>query len=102
MSLVVGTAVRFSEIERLVSAQLALLPQCEADGRRVTFLHLDDGYYIEDRVQNDPFLRGPDIRMFSGGLDADAALMRAEFPAARMLCSRGQSTVWSIGPGSEE
>jgi hypothetical protein len=101
-SLVIGTAVRFSEIERLVSAQLDLVPQCQAEGRRVTFLSLDDGYYIEDLIQNDPFLRSPDIRMLSGGPHADAVLMRAEFPAARKVCSRGQSTVWSIGPGSDE
>jgi hypothetical protein len=98
LSLVVGTAVRFSEIEALVSAQLELVPQCETEARSVTFLHLDDGYYIEDLVQNDPFLRDPDIRMLSSGPHADAALMRAEFPGARLMCSRGQSTVWDVGP----
>ena len=98
LSLVIGTAVRFSEIEGLVSSHLALMPHCEAEGRRVTFLNLDDGYYIEDLIQNDPFLRDPDIRMLGRGPLADAALVQTEFPGARMLCRQGQSSVWSVSP----
>lgn len=94
LGLAVMTTVQGAQIERFVSRHLAQLPAREGAGPRVVFIEPAAGYYSEDLVQNDPFLREPVIIFVSRGREQDEGMMRERFPSYELLSSDARGSVW--------
>jgi hypothetical protein len=54
------------------------------------------GYYIQDLIQNDPFLRDSDLTLRSLGRKKDLTMMRKKFPKAEMIETSQLYKVWEI------
>jgi hypothetical protein len=94
LSLVALTGLRALQVEAFVRGHLAQLPSAVRGEARVLIVDPSKGYYAEDLVQNDPFLRNPVPIFASRGPEADEAMMRRHFPQLRPLPSRGSGTAW--------
>lgn len=67
--------LRMHHTAEFIDRHLAQLPaRVIAEGKQIIFIDPTCGYYIQDLFQNDPFLRGDDLRFVSLGADRDAAL----------------------------
>jgi len=77
-----------------MSAHLAQLPSTDAGQARVVIVGRALGYYAQDLVQNDPFLRDPVIRMASRGRALDHAMIAQYFPDLVLLHKDLRGEVW--------
>ena len=93
LSLIIGVSHRAVQIHQYIADDLAEVPQFHGAGRQVIFIN-PGGFYATDLVQNDPWLRG-NIRLLSRGLDADADLMRAQFPQMKRVYDDPHGSVWA-------
>ena len=84
------------QIESFMDEQLARRPPSEKDRRQIVFVVADYQYYMQDFVQNDPFLRAPVIFMLSRGRAADEKLLRERFPSARLTHDAKSGHVWRV------
>ncbi len=83
-------------VDEIVGGQLALLPPPAADAaRRLTLIYPFVPYSI-DLVQNDPFLRGNEIRMLGTAREADDRFVQAYFPGAQEETSGAIVRVWKL------
>jgi hypothetical protein len=82
------------QMERFVRGHLEQLPATARGAARVVIIDTSYGFYSEDLVQNDPFLRDAVLRLASRGREADEAMMRQRFPHLRRLASDERGTVW--------
>ncbi len=96
LSLSAGTALRFEQVHRFIDRHLAQVATAEEDGHQVRFVYLESGYYVEDLIQNDPFLRGPVWTLISHGTRRDTEMIRRVVPGARLAVDRGYSTAWIV------
>ncbi len=96
LSLVLATPFRWAQIEWFMSEQLSRRPPFEKGVRQIVFVTQDFGYYTQDLVQNDPFLRAPVIFMLSRGREADEKLLRSRFPGARLAHEARYGHVWRL------
>lgn len=94
LSLVLATALRWGQIHAFVEDHLSRRPPFEEGVRQVVFVTLDWDYYTQDFIQNDPFLRAPVIFLLSRGRAADEALLRKQFPGARLVTEAPYGHVW--------
>jgi len=98
LSLVLLTPFRATQVERFIARHLEQLPTAQAAGApRIVFINPQYGYYSWDLVQNDPFLRGPELRMLSRLPAQDRALMAQRFPQYRLLTEDARGSLW-VGP----
>lgn len=100
LSLVLSTALRFSQVEGFIARHLAQRPSMEADQHQVCFLYIAGGYYAQDLVQNDPFLRDPNLVLVSFGRERDEELIRRLFPSPELVYDDGENTVWQVEPAA--
>lgn len=98
LTLLLGTALRASQIHSFISAQMAQVPAYAGDERRVVIIDPTVSYYAADLVQNDPYLQGTVIRMITRGSSQDAQMMRAYFPGMRRVYADKYGSVWSTAP----
>lgn len=97
LSLVFATALRFFQIDLFVDEQLSLRPPYENGVRQLVFITPDFEYYLQDFVQNDPFLREPVIFMTSHGLRRDYTdVIQRRFPGARLTYVGANGSVWRL------
>ncbi len=102
--LLANNALRAYQIEGFLGAHLAQRPaladpRIAADkARSICFLDIKTGFYRQDLVQNDPFLREPLMTMASFGREADRALVQELAPEATLVFDDGVNTVWQV-PG---
>ena len=86
----------FWQVHGFIQQHLAQLPTTDHGQPRVIIVSPFSGYYVQDLVQNDPFLREPVILMISRGRAADAAMMSRSFPALRRLSTTYRGSVWGL------
>lgn len=98
LSLVFATGLRAIQIDRFVTAHLALRPPLVADARQVVLVTYDWWNYAQDLVQNDPFLRDSVWYMQSFGEARNADFMRARFPGAQRVFRDSRGEVWRLPP----
>jgi hypothetical protein len=101
LTLVFGVGLRAVQMQAFMAADLAQMPHYTGHEQRVVFLDNTDTFYGADLVQNDPWLRGNEIRMFSHGTAADALLMRQQYPLLHEVYADRYGTVWSTAPNKE-
>jgi hypothetical protein len=92
-SLLLMVPYYLGQVHTFNQAHRAQVPEHGSDAR-VVILNPYSGYYVEDLVQNDPFLRNTPILMVSKGRKNDAAMMAHNFPELVALSRRHNGTVW--------
>jgi hypothetical protein len=82
------------QVHSFIGSHLAQIPQAERGQPRVVIFDPESGYYSQDLVQNDPFLRGPTIRLFTHGRQEDVAMLKEHFPDLVLLSKSPRGSVW--------
>jgi hypothetical protein len=93
-----GVGLRAWQIGGYVSEHLRQLPVYSGHEPRVVIVDPANSFYGHDLVQNDPWLRGPEVRMITHGKQADTALMSANFPHWQPVTRNEFGSVWVRDP----
>jgi hypothetical protein len=97
LTLVFGIGLQAWQMQRFMAADLNQLPHDASTGPQVVILDVNPnyGFYVGDLVQNDPFLRGPVIRMMSQGRAEDRQMMAQFYPNMQLMSANHFGWVWS-------
>jgi hypothetical protein len=100
LTLVFGIGFRAYQLQGFLVRDVNQVPQYKGTERRVVILDTRVSFYGADLVQNDPWLRGNETRMYSHGAAADEQMMTRYYPALREVYKDRYGTVWSpvLGP----
>jgi hypothetical protein len=95
LTLVFGVGFRAWQMEDFMARDLGQVPQYTGSERRVVILDARHSFYGGDLVQNDPWLRLDEIRMYSHGAAADDRMMAQYYPELHRVYADRYGTVWS-------
>jgi len=95
LTLVLGIGLRAKQINEFIADDLSQLPTYSSTSKRIVFVDASHAFYGADLVQNDPFLRGPEIRMLSRGDTRNAEMMRRYFPGYHRAFADLHGEVWT-------
>jgi hypothetical protein len=95
LTLGAGVGLRARQIHDFIGDQLEQVPLYAGSGPHLIIIDPRFGYYAADLVQNDPWLRGNEIRMITRGRDEDADMMRRYFPQLHRVSADNAGTVWA-------
>lgn len=90
------------QVNAFIRAHVAQLPAAEHGIPKVVIVNPYGAYYSQDLVQNDPFLRGPVVRMVTRGRAEDARMMARHYPDLVLLKSAYRGTVWGYADGDTD
>jgi hypothetical protein len=90
-----GVGFRAWQIQDFLARDISQVPQYTGTERRVVILDGRFSFYGADLVQNDPWLRGDEIRMYSHGASADQRIMAQYYPELHRVYSDRYGAVWS-------
>jgi hypothetical protein len=105
LTLIFGVGFRAWQLQNFMARDLSQLPQYKGTERRVVILDGRFSFYGADLVQNDPWLRGNEIRMYSHGAAADQQIMTRYYPELHRVYVDRYGAVWSqtsAQPGSSD
>jgi hypothetical protein len=97
LSLIFGVGFRAWQIQGFIADDLNQLPHYQGAERRIVLIDTRSSFYGADLVQNDPWLRGNEIRMISHGSVEDAKMMAQYYPTWRKVYADRFGEVWSGG-----
>jgi hypothetical protein len=100
LTLIFGIGFRAWQLQDFVARDLSQVPQYRGTERRVVILDGRSSFYGADLVQNDPWLRGNEIRMYSHGATADRRMMAHYYPELHSVYADRYGTVWSQASAS--
>jgi hypothetical protein len=95
LTLMFGIGWRAWQIQGFMANDLRQVPHYKGTERQVVIINGAFSFYGADLVQNDPWLRGNVIRMYSHGAAADAKMMAEYCPSLRLVYADRYGTVWS-------
>jgi hypothetical protein len=95
LTLVFGVGFRAWQLQDFMARDLNQVPQYRGTERRVVILDSRSSFYGADLVQNDPWLRGNEIRMYSHGWAADQQMMAQYYPEVHRVYADRYGAVWS-------
>jgi hypothetical protein len=95
LTLVLGVGFRAWQLQEFMASDIAQLPQYKGAERRIVIINHRFSFYGADLVQNDPWLRGNEIRMYSHGSAADEQIMARYYPELHRVYADRYGTVWS-------
>ncbi len=95
LSLLGATALRAFQIHDFIVRHQSQVPAYSGIEHRVVILDTRTTFYGRDLVQNDPWLRENTITLITHGPQADADMMRANFPRMREVYADRFGSVWS-------
>jgi hypothetical protein len=98
LTLVFGVGFRAYQIQDFIARDVSQVPRYQGTERRVVILDGRFSFYGADLVQNDPWLRENEIRMYSHGAAADGQLMARYYPELHRVYADRYGTVWSQAP----
>lgn len=102
LSLVAAVGLRLAQVDAFIGQHLAQVPPLtrSADRTRpeVVFMDIRKGFYVQDMVHNDPFLRAPRILLVYRGPAEAEALMTAHFPGYRRETTGAWGEHWLKPP----
>jgi hypothetical protein len=102
LSLVLANGLRLVQVESFIARQLAqvppLLQPVAPGGREIVFIHIGTGFYTQDMVQNDPFLRAPRMVMVYDGAQRTAEFMARNFPGYAKRAAGDWGELWHAQP----
>jgi len=82
------------QVHSFIQSHVGQLPMSDHGQPRVVLISPYMGYYSQDLVQNDPFLRAPVIRMITHGRADDEKMMATHFPDMVLLSRGYRGSVW--------
>jgi hypothetical protein len=98
LSLALANAQRLIQIDTFIGRHLAQVPPLllppAAGARELVFVDPGAGAYVEDMVQNDPFLRSPRIVMTAEGKESPAELVQRRFPGYERAAQGRWGELW--------
>ncbi len=95
LTLVFGVGFRAWQIRNFVAREVSQVPQYKGAERQVVIIDGRFSFYGGDLVQNDPWLRGHEIRMYSHGGAADQHMMAHYYPGLHKVYADRYGTVWT-------
>jgi hypothetical protein len=95
LTLVFGVGFRAWQLEDFMARDISQVPQYTGTERRIVILEGRHSFYGGDLVQNDPWLRLHEIRMYSHGAEADERMMAQYYPELHRVYADRYGTVWS-------
>jgi hypothetical protein len=95
LSLVFGVSFRGCQIKQFVASNLNQLPQYHGEEKRIVIVDARNSFYGADLVQNDPWLRGNEVRMYSRGSVANEQMMADFYPQFHRVYEDWHGSVWS-------
>ena len=95
-SLAVLVPLQMRNVQAFIGAMLAQVPTVPADRQSIVFLYPNEGFYVADLIQNDPFLRNRSLRMAGRGPEADAKFLQESGLRATLVSSTPKGQVWVI------
>lgn len=95
-ALLILLPLRAYQTHQFMSAHLAQIPSAESGEPIVAIVDISLGYYAQDLVQNDPFLRRGPLMMISHGRTKDDEMMAALYPELKALKRGYRGIVWGI------
>jgi hypothetical protein len=95
LTLIFGVGFRAWQMQGFMADDLNQLPHYQGTERRIVLIDTRSSSYGADLVQNDPWLRGNEIRMFSHGRTEDAKMMAQYYPTWRKVYADRFGEVWS-------
>jgi hypothetical protein len=95
LTLVFGVGFRAWQMQSFMADDVAQLPHYRGTERHIVFIDNTLSFYGGDLVQNDPWLRGNEIRMFSHGVAEDMRMMAQNYPTWHKVYGNRFGTVWS-------
>lgn len=102
LSLVLANGLRLTQVEAYMNRHLDQVPPLARavapERREIVFIDVATGYYTQDLVQNDPFLRSPRATMVYGNRDSAAALMARRFPEYAKTAAGKWGELWTRKP----
>lgn len=98
LTLVIGVGFRAWQVHGFMSSDLKQVPQYAGTEHRIVMIDSTFSFYGADLVQNDPWLRDNEIRMFSHGAEADTQMMQQNFPRVHRVYADRYGSVWSTAP----
>jgi hypothetical protein len=100
LTLVFGVGFRAWQMQDFMARDVHQVPQYKGTESRVVILDGRFSFYGADLVQNDPWLRGNEIRMYSHGVAADEQMMGHYYPELHRVYADRYGTVWSQASAS--
>ena len=100
LTLVFGVGFRAWQVEDFMARDISQVPQYTGTEKRIVILDGRHSFYGGDLVQNDPWLRLSEIRMYSHGAAADERMMAQYYPELHRVYADRYGTVWSRASGS--
>ena len=94
-TLVFGVGFRAWQMEDFMARDVSQVPQYTGTERRIVIVEGRHSFYGGDLVQNDPWLRLNEIRMYSHGAAADERMMAQYYPELHRVYADRYGTVWS-------
>jgi hypothetical protein len=82
-------------MQDFIARDVSQVPQYAGSERRVVILSGRHSFYGADLVQNDPWLREKEIRMYSHGAVEDEQMMTQYYPLFHRVYADRYGTVWS-------
>jgi hypothetical protein len=98
LTLVFGVGLRAWQMQGFLERDLSQVPRYACAERRVVILDGRFSFYGADLVQNDPWLRDSETRMYSHGAVADEQMMARNYSEFRRVYADRYGTVWSQTP----
>jgi hypothetical protein len=95
LTLIFGVGFRAWQLEDFIARDVSQVPQYAGTERRIVILEGKHSFYGGDLVQNDPWLRLNEIRMYSHGAAADERMMAQYYPELHRVYADRYGTVWS-------
>ncbi len=95
LTLTFGIGIRAWSMQRFMAQDLNQIPHYIGTERRVVIFDPTLTFYGADLIQNDPWLRGNEIRMFTHGAAADREMMARYYPAMHQVFADHYGWVWS-------
>jgi hypothetical protein len=97
LSLLLIVPFQLSQIDRFIAKHLAQLDPPKRPGNNVYFIHPQDGFYVADMIQFDPWLRNHDLFLVSHGRELDARMVKQNWPDAVEVASTPAADQWYLG-----
>ncbi len=95
LTLLFGVGFRAVQIQQFMAADLRQLPHYAGTEPRVVIIDPTLSFYGGDLVQNDPWLRDNEIRMFTHGRAEDRQMMIENYPRMHVVFADHRGWVWS-------
>lgn len=95
LMLTLGIGWRAWKMQEFMAYDLNQLPHYTGTEHRVVIIDAAHSFYGADLVQNDPWLRGAVIRMYSHGALADSKMMTDYYPQLHSVYTDRYGSVWS-------